>query len=57
LDLKTGKGLVGKGDAPNSADATLTMHSKDFADLFAGNLCLFQKRIQNLTSEIDYVVG
>lgn len=36
IDLKTGTGSVGKGDAPNSADATLTMHSKDFADMFAG---------------------
>lgn len=38
LDLKTGTGCVGKGDAPNSADATLTMHCKDFADMFAGML-------------------
>lgn len=36
IDLKTGTGQVGKGEAPNSADATLTMHSKDFADMFAG---------------------
>jgi hypothetical protein len=40
LDLKTGTGAVGKGEPPSGADATLTMHSKDFADMFAG---LFKK--------------
>jgi len=44
IDLKTGTGKVGKGDAPTSADATLTMHSKDFADMFAG----MYQNIQNI---------
>lgn len=38
LELKTGKGAVGKGEAPSGADATLSMNSKDFADMFAGKL-------------------
>ncbi|KAF4527045.1 hypothetical protein B566_EDAN001594 [Ephemera danica] len=38
LELKTGKGAVGKGDPPSGADATLSMNSKDFADMFAGKL-------------------
>ncbi|XP_059468818.1 hydroxysteroid dehydrogenase-like protein 2 [Neocloeon triangulifer] len=38
LDLKTGKGSTGKGDAPSAADATLSMDSRHFADMFAGKL-------------------
>ncbi|XP_065350355.1 hydroxysteroid dehydrogenase-like protein 2 [Cloeon dipterum] len=37
LDLKTGKGSVGQGPSTN-ADATLSMNSKHFADMFAGKL-------------------
>lgn len=38
LDLKTGAGQLGQGDAANGADAILTMDSKHFAAMFAGKL-------------------
>lgn len=38
LDLKNGSGSCGKGEPPVPADATLTMDSKNFADMFAGKL-------------------
>jgi len=38
-DLKNGKGAVGKGEPPSgSPDATLTMDSRNFFDMFAGKL-------------------
>jgi hypothetical protein len=37
IDLKTGKGSTGQGKPPTAADATLTMDSKDFFDMFSGN--------------------
>ncbi|KAI5652067.1 short chain dehydrogenase domain-containing protein [Phthorimaea operculella] len=38
LDLKTGDGSCGQGEPKNPPDATLTMDSKNFADMFAGKL-------------------
>ncbi|XP_058806430.1 hydroxysteroid dehydrogenase-like protein 2 [Phymastichus coffea] len=39
LDLKNGKGSLGKGEPPNSpADATLTMDSANFFAMFSGKL-------------------
>jgi len=38
LDMKNGKGATGKGSPPVSADATLTMDSKNFFDMFSGRL-------------------
>lgn len=38
LNLKTGSGSCGKGDGGVPADATLTMDSKHFFDMFTGNL-------------------
>lgn len=37
LDLKNGSGKCGRGDGSVQADATLTMKSTHFFDLFAGN--------------------
>jgi hypothetical protein len=37
IDLKSGKGSAGQGKPPSAADATLTMDSKDFFDMFSGN--------------------
>ncbi|XP_055524677.1 hydroxysteroid dehydrogenase-like protein 2 isoform X2 [Wyeomyia smithii] len=37
-DLKNGAGKVGKGKPPVDADATLTMDSKHFFDMFSGKL-------------------
>lgn len=37
-DLKNGSGKVGKGKPPVSADATLTMDSKHFFDMFTGKM-------------------
>lgn len=37
LDLKNGKGQCGRGEGPSKADATLTMDSKNFFDMFSGN--------------------
>ena len=36
LDLKSGKGVAGKGKPTGTPDATLTMKSKDFFDMFEG---------------------
>jgi len=36
LDLKNGSGKVGKGEPPATADATLTMDSKNFFNMFTG---------------------
>lgn len=38
LDLKAGAGKCGQGEPPSSPDATLTMDSKHFADMFMGKL-------------------
>ncbi|XP_024947204.1 hydroxysteroid dehydrogenase-like protein 2 isoform X2 [Cephus cinctus] len=38
LDLKHGKGALGKGEPPQPADATLTMDSKNFFAMFTGKL-------------------
>ncbi|XP_049869540.1 hydroxysteroid dehydrogenase-like protein 2 isoform X2 [Pectinophora gossypiella] len=38
LDLKNGEGSCGQGEPKNPPDATLTMDSKNFADMFAGKL-------------------
>lgn len=38
LDLKSDKGGCGRGEAPSPADATLTMDSKHFFNMFAGQL-------------------
>lgn len=38
LDLKSGTGKVGKGEPGVPADATLTMDSKHFTAMFAGQL-------------------
>jgi NAD(P)-dependent dehydrogenase (short-subunit alcohol dehydrogenase family)/putative sterol carrier protein len=38
IDLKSGSGSCGKGPAPTTADATLTMKSNNFFDMFAGKL-------------------
>lgn len=38
IDMKNAPGKVGKGEPPQKADATLTMDSKDFFDLFSGKL-------------------
>lgn len=37
-DLKNGSGKVGKGKPPVNADATLTMDSKHFFDMFTGKM-------------------
>lgn len=36
IDLKNGKGASGKGESSQPADATLTMDSKNFLDMFSG---------------------
>jgi hypothetical protein len=36
IDLKTGKGSTGQGKPSSAADATLTMDSRDFFDMFSG---------------------
>lgn len=36
--MKTGKGSCGQGDPPSPPDATLTMDSKNFFNMFAGKL-------------------
>lgn len=38
IDLKTGKGSCGQGDPPVQPDATLTMDSKNFFNMFSGKL-------------------
>lgn len=38
LDLKNGNGSYGSGESKSPADATLTMDSKNFFDMFSGNL-------------------
>lgn len=38
VDLKEGSGKCGKGEASTKPDATLTMDSKHFFDMFAGKL-------------------
>ncbi|XP_055306290.1 hydroxysteroid dehydrogenase-like protein 2 [Sitodiplosis mosellana] len=38
LNLKDGSGNCGKGDCGVTPEATLTMNSKDFFDMFSGNL-------------------
>lgn len=38
IDLKTGSGICGKGEPPQTADATLTMDGKNFFDMFSGKL-------------------
>ncbi|CAG9786001.1 unnamed protein product [Diatraea saccharalis] len=38
LDLKNGDGACGQGEPKNPPDATLTMDSKNFTDMFAGKL-------------------
>ena len=41
LDLKNGDGSCGQGEPKNPPDATLTMDSNNFADMFAGNIKIF----------------
>lgn len=36
--MKNGKGSLGKGDSPNPPDATLTMDSKHFFEMFSGKI-------------------
>jgi len=36
LDLKNGKGAIGKGEPSQPADATLTMDSENFFAMFSG---------------------
>lgn len=36
LDLKSGKGAIGKGEPSQPADATLTMDSENFFAMFSG---------------------
>ncbi|CAH2980118.1 unnamed protein product [Chilo suppressalis] len=38
LDLKNGEGACGQGEPKSPPDATLTMDSKNFTDMFAGKL-------------------
>ncbi|KAK4874807.1 hypothetical protein RN001_014167 [Aquatica leii] len=38
IDLKTGSGSCGQGRPPSQADATLTMDSKNFFDMFSGKV-------------------
>lgn len=38
IDLKSGKGACGQGEPPCTPDATLTMDSKNFFNMFAGKL-------------------
>ncbi|XP_028166669.1 hydroxysteroid dehydrogenase-like protein 2 [Ostrinia furnacalis] len=38
LDLKNGEGACGQGEPKNAPDATLTMDSKNFTEMFAGKL-------------------
>ncbi|KMQ90499.1 hydroxysteroid dehydrogenase-like protein 2 protein [Lasius niger] len=38
LDLKNGKGAIGKGEPSQPADATLTMDSENFFAMFSGKL-------------------
>ncbi|KAH8382681.1 hypothetical protein KR009_004828 [Drosophila setifemur] len=38
LDLKNGTGSCGSGTPPSTPDATLSMNSNNFFDMFAGNL-------------------
>lgn len=38
IDLKSGKGSCGKGDAPIPPDAVLTMDSENFFNMFSGKM-------------------
>lgn len=38
IDLRSGEGQCGRGDAPDKPDATLAMDSKHFFDLFSGKM-------------------
>ncbi|XP_071117472.1 hydroxysteroid dehydrogenase-like protein 2 [Haliotis cracherodii] len=38
LDLKTGEGSVGEGEAPDGSQCTMTLDSDDFNKMFAGQL-------------------
>ncbi|KAL5017381.1 hypothetical protein ScPMuIL_006970 [Solemya velum] len=38
MDLKNGKGAIGKGSAPSAAECTMTMDSEDFTKMFTGSL-------------------
>lgn len=38
IDLRSGEGQCGHGDAPDKPDATLAMDSKHFFDLFSGKM-------------------
>ena len=39
LDLKSGSGIAGQGQPSVKADVTMTMDSKDFSKMFAGEYC------------------
>jgi hypothetical protein len=45
IDLKTGQGSAGQGKPPSAADATLTMDSKDFFDMFSGKIILLKTQV------------
>ncbi|XP_061182183.1 hydroxysteroid dehydrogenase-like protein 2 [Saccostrea echinata] len=38
IDLKTGSGNIGKGEAPGGANCTMTLDSEDFVKMFKGEL-------------------
>lgn len=46
LDLKSGAGSTGKGDAPVKADVVMSMDSGDFSKMFAGELSQPQQQQQ-----------
>lgn len=38
IDLKTGSGKLGQGEAPGGANCTMTLDSEDFVKMFKGEL-------------------
>lgn len=38
IDMRSGTGKCGQGEAPDTVDAVLTMDSKNFFDMFSGKL-------------------
>lgn len=38
IDLKTGSGILGQGEAPGGANCTMTLDSEDFVKMFKGEL-------------------
>lgn len=58
LDLKNGGGSCGQGEPKNPPDATLTMDSSNFTDMFAGTLfSVFYLFIEWILQDKRYVFG